>query len=352
MNSRQEEVGQTSESTPPDPTKAGYSKILLERLNSRIKLLSPKVAIKEGSIDAISKASGEMEGRSEEEKIRFELAAVTAHFIPEVWKNMLDWLRSNGVDLAVPANDKLVTLSEEEVVGIIKGRPLSPDNLVQMVTTKVEDFFVDEWTKEMEQKLQNPEFKQTKEGQFYARWQELLKQRTKFLKQTLTPESHLKVGMQQANDIVWSLFRTIPKIYQKQYPDRALEPQQHEQLVRNANILVSSIASCNPLIARKIFQIINPSPTVNPFHVYNNYALDFFKFLEGANGQKYLEFDPTLFKSVEQFLETSEAKQEIIATIRCPALYVTGRNGRNLIADFYDWNASLYLKYCIDKPRE
>jgi len=161
------------------------------------------------------------------------------------------------------------------------------------------------------------------------------------------PESYLLAGFVTASDIVWGLFNTIPMLYRRQYK-KEITPEEYKEIAASAKQLALGMAGLNVDLLTTVRHQIEGSD-------YERYST----MLEMQNlrlveqgGHIGVDLTEGALKSI---ISTYELKGQILEafgmagkeTLKsgCPALFVSGQEGANIIEDYIDWSHSLVEKY-------
>ena len=160
-------------------------------------------------------------------------------------------------------------------------------------------------------------------------------------------ERQIAAGFGTARMMTWRSLAILPEVYKNQYghPPSKIEVS---KLIQGTKPLILSIAQSN---IRVLGAVQNDLVGVfDPEGKERNASQDDFistKFAISQQGNNmYLEIKPEVLEEIKFFLEKFSSTDVVYTG--CPAIFAQGAQGKNVVAEMYDWLAKLYKKLYID----
>lgn len=292
-----------------------------------------------------------------EAEIIMETAGLSSMFIPQVWKKIQDWTIAHPPGLAIPRrfpeDEKLIPLSKEELMDILKSENFSDTFRIFFEYTEwVFSQLAKRWEKEQEEKLQQtePEDEQKRRGLVvYRRYKEVLGYgmsnvvRENGASETL-PGRHILGGLTTGLQMIFQSFKILTELYQQSHNRQLPTKEELKKLVRSAKPLLLAIAQSDVQTLSLIQEEISKPEIKRSLYIaFRNPDFDPSKFLILQEGSGlFLEIRPEVLEKIEERLKTMEHDDFHTG---CPALFAEGRSAIN---ELYDWAAKLCEEFYIE----
>jgi len=149
--------------------------------------------------------------------------------------------------------------------------------------------------------------------------------------------------------VISNFLRILPEVYTREY-GRAPSKQEMKKLVQSALPLILSIAQLDVNTFGAVIHSISPKMDTaallsNRSHYFNPNVFMVIR----EKDKLSLEVRPECLDEIEDLIKDYE--NTAIHT-GCPALFVKGQDGKNVISEFYNWISKLYEKFYIDANPE
>ncbi len=154
------------------------------------------------------------------------------------------------------------------------------------------------------------------------------------------PLEQIRGGILTAINTTWGIIKVLPKVYEQQF-QTSMQSDKFEKLAQNSLPLIYTLASSSLRVFlamqwnfSKSEQQLIDSEEVSDFHPE--------RFTFRTSGEElYLELKPEFIEEAQPLSLGGDVRTG------CPALYTTGPNRKNIIAEIFDWEIELAKEYYL-----
>jgi hypothetical protein len=286
---------------------------------------------------------------------KIEINAISAHFIEKIWSQVeedrkshppglaIRDLRSKGIDESGKRSIEysLSFLSDSDVQKWCSDNlKYQPDMVLNFLRDRTREFLhyeMHKWFSQRENASHQPSVTD-RDNAIYGRLKSLLNTGT----ESVEPGFHIQRGINTAVSTIWGLYGVLTVVYKNQF-----------QKVMTEKEFVESARNCLPLIYMLARQHINVFMEVQSRYVdylastgvsLNEFRDDRFKF--SPTGLK-LELADIITNSPIELENTPSSPRT-----GCPAMFTSGGNNKNVIAEMAEWFLDLAQKYYVPIARK
>lgn len=308
------------------------------------------------------------ESKSATERIKQETIQISFYFIPEVWESIKQWVAENPPGFMVhdPKNpQQVVPVTREEFLE--KTRNSDGHYVLDMINEYTRHIsrnraFV--WKEKQEEKLSHSETLSPEERgrvKVYERYKGVLSmgksnvRNEKSGKSEILPDRHLDGGFSTGRTVILSSFGVLEPVFVRQF-GRKPTPEEHKKLLIGIKSIALAIAQSHVLVSSLVLD--KSRGEIDPEEVHSPDQMERFdpdKFSLSMKGDSFgLEIQPHVLDAVEDMIKKIRAGVGEYNTMHmgCPALFVKGSDGKNIIVEQYDWYAKLFEEFYIDRNKK
>jgi hypothetical protein len=317
-------------------------KYVQERQNIRpvgLRKLIPKVEEQErAQSDVAAMPQGLSQG--------IEANAIAGHLLGSTWPSIAGWTKEHPGKIVSPnglASDALHEMKDNDVLMRFVTNAESGFRDMRVGSQAIAKHFI------------NAECRSRREegDKVLARLEHLLKDKAYEVYKN-NPESYLLAGFITASDITWGLFNTIPMLYRRRY-GKEITPEAYSEIAVSAKELALSMAGLN----LELMTVVRLEIEGDDYDRYSDLLEMQNLRLTEHNGHMGINLTESALRNIVSRYEFKGQLREAFGmadqeTLKsgCPALFVSGQEGANVIEDYFNWSLSLVEKYYFPTLRE